>query len=324
MQSTMDKTDICATSSSSSSSSSSSYERNEGRMKSCVTVSRRRLGNMRPILLAISCSVFLLMLRLRVPTAAAFQQRRLQLGGNRWTATTERIARVRSNGSSDNNNSNSNINNEGDSAGTKKDMNIVTKSSWYAVELFGKAFGRSKDKSDKAADNDALNAVVIDTDKPPGSLPETIQRIEDDNDRSYFLSGDMDTQLYDPNCYFADPFVGFSGRDRFVDNLKNLGSFITEYDARVLPPKKEASGAAAAAGSSSSTTSTNSAATTVQTRLMVKLRLNLPWKPVLAWPWGVTYTIDPDTFLITEHIESWEIEPLEGVKMIFRTSPLKL
>jgi hypothetical protein len=24
---------------------------------------------------------------------------------------------------------------------------------------------------------------------------------------------------------------------------------------------------------------------------MVKLELNLPWKPVLAWPWGVGYEI---------------------------------
>jgi hypothetical protein len=46
-------------------------------------------------------------------------------------------------------------------------------------------------------------------------------------------------------------------------------------------------------------------------KVMVKLELNLPWKPVLAWPWGVTYTIDRTTNLITKHEESWDIEPLE-------------
>lgn len=51
---------------------------------------------------------------------------------------------------------------------------------------------------------------------------------------------------------------------------------------------------------------------------MVKLELNLPWKPVLAWPWGVKYIINSENFLITEHIESWDIEPFEGVKQIFR------
>ena len=44
---------------------------------------------------------------------------------------------------------------------------------------------------------------------------------------------------------------------------------------------------------------------------MVKLELNLPWKPVLAWPWGVTYTIDPTTYLIVNHKESWDIDAWE-------------
>ena len=42
---------------------------------------------------------------------------------------------------------------------------------------------------------------------------------------------------------------------------------------------------------------------------MVKLELNLPWKPVLAWPWGVKYVINPETYLVTSHEESWDIEP---------------
>ena len=44
---------------------------------------------------------------------------------------------------------------------------------------------------------------------------------------------------------------------------------------------------------------------------MVKLRLNLPWNPILSWPWGVEYTVDPDTFLITKHKESWDVEALD-------------
>jgi len=57
---------------------------------------------------------------------------------------------------------------------------------------------------------------------------------------------------------------------------------------------------------------------------MVKLELNLPWKPILAWPWGVTYDIDEETYLVTNHAESWDIEPLEGVKQIFRKPTLKI
>ena len=47
----------------------------------------------------------------------------------------------------------------------------------------------------------------------------------------------------------------------------------------------------------------------------MKLELNLPWKPILAWPWGVTYDIDADSFLVKNHAESWDIEPLEVRKI---------
>lgn len=128
-------------------------------------------------------------------------------------------------------------------------------------------------------------------DTPPQSIQETLERIQLDNDRSYFLSGNVDTLIYDEDCVFADPFVSFRGRDRFVDNLQNLGSFITKYSAKMLDYTQDEN--------------------TVKTRVMVKLELNLPWKPVLAWPWGVTYDIDPETFLVTKHEEAWDIEPLE-------------
>jgi len=181
----------------------------------------------------------------------------------------------------------------------KEDMNPVTRASWFAVEAFGKVFGGGGgDKKDGADDGES--ASEVDLTRPPRSLDEALTRIRLDNDRSYFLSGAVDSLAYDEECTFADPFVSFDGRDRFVDNLANLGSFITEYDARMLNYEASDDGE------------------TVRTKVMVKLELNLPWKPVLAWPWGVTYSIDGETCLITRHEESWDIEPWEGVKQIFR------
>jgi len=173
-------------------------------------------------------------------------------------------------------------------------MNPVTKASWYAVEWFGQAFGQKKE------DEEEINQG------PPQSMKETLQRLEADNERSYFLSGQVDAEIYAEDCLFSDPFVSFRGRQRFIDNLANLGSFITKYDVKVLQtpePMEE---------------------NTVQTKFMVKLELNLPWKPILAWPWGVRYQINPITFLVEEHEESWDIEPLEGVLQIFRKPTLKL
>lgn len=180
----------------------------------------------------------------------------------------------------------------------KEDMNPLTRASWYAVEAFGKVF-RSGANGAASADS-SISGDTIDFTQPPSTLKEALRRIELDNERQYFLSGEVDVEAYDPDCLFADPFVSFRGRQRFVHNLANLGSFITKYDARPLGYE------------------VSDDECTVQTKIMVKLELNLPWKPILAWPWGVKYEIDPSSKLITAHIESWDIEPWAGVKQIFR------
>ena len=186
-----------------------------------------------------------------------------------------------------------------DNVGVQKEMNPLTRASWYGVEAFGKLFGRT---SQSQQGNELPSSETLHLKEPPLSLQETLERIRLDTDRSYFLSGQVDTFIYDEDCLFADPFVSFRGRDRFVDNLQNLGSFITKYSAKLLEYSSSSSDGDAQ----------------VNTKLMVKLELNLPWKPVLAWPWGVKYIIDTDTFLVTKHIESWDIDPFEGVKQIFR------
>ena len=108
------------------------------------------------------------------------------------------------------------------------DVGPVVKASWYAVESFGKLFAPNKNKSQRSE---------IDQTIAPSSVEETLRRIEDDNARSYFLSGEVDKLIYSENCIFSDPFVAFEGRDRFVSNLSNLGSFISDYDAKMLDYK---------------------------------------------------------------------------------------
>jgi hypothetical protein len=54
----------------------------------------------------------------------------------------------------------------------------------------------------------------------------------------------------------------------------------------------------------------------VKTRVLVKLQLKLPWEPVLAWPWGVEHVYNPETGRIAEHVESWEIAPMDGVMQV--------
>jgi len=165
------------------------------------------------------------------------------------------------------------------SAPPTADIDPFTKASWYAVEAFGKVFGS------KSAETDNNTG-------PPRSLSETKRRWLADDD--YFVSGQVDVALYDENCVFSDPFVSFAGRDRFVDNLQNLNSLVTRYRVKRLDDKDMYDDP-----------------NVVQGRFLVQLQLNLPWKPILAWPWGVVCTIDPTNNLIVRHDELWEIAPIE-------------
>ena len=118
---------------------------------------------------------------------------------------------------------------------------LAKKTSWYAVELFGKVVGSMTNRGATVKDGDVttMETPPIDMTRPPSSIQETLQRIQLDNDRAYFLSGQVDEELYALDCVFSDPFVSFQGRERFVTNLANLGSFITKYDAKVLSYNQE-------------------------------------------------------------------------------------
>lgn len=43
-----------------------------------------------------------------------------------------------------------------------------------------------------------------------------------------FFFSNMDVDLYEQDCEFADPFVSFRGTDRFKKNLENLGPFMED------------------------------------------------------------------------------------------------
>lgn len=137
-----------------------------------------------------------------------------------------------------------NLSNKEEEGGTNKEesntKNPVELASWYAVEAFGKVFGSKQSTSE--INSNSSNKDTIDFTKPPSSLEETLKRIQIDNDRSYFLSGDVDRYIYDEQCTFADPFVSFDGRERFIDNLANLGSFITKYSAKMIKYDAEKDG----------------------------------------------------------------------------------
>lgn len=168
------------------------------------------------------------------------------------------------------------------------------KAAWLGSELLGTVAGTFRDKT-------GSGSVAV-NDKPPQSLEEASVRLREDYERDYFVSGLVDRELYAPECYFSDPFAGFAGRDRFIANLQNLGTFINGAELRMLKYEEDLS----------------SSPPVITTKLMVKLQLNLPWQPVLAWPWGVRHEFDVASNQIIDHRESWDVSAMQGLQQVFR------
>ena len=176
---------------------------------------------------------------------------------------------------------------------TQKDVGVGAKAAWFATEAFGKLAAKAKGE---------LAPPPLPDDETVGVLSRTEveARLRADWDRQYFISGDIDLGCYEADCEFADPFVSFKGLARFKENLDNLaGGFITDSDVRLLEFSPD--------GENRFTS-----------RAVVKLQLGLPWRPVLAWVWGVAYEISPDTGRVCRHLESWEVSAAEGVAQLFR------
>ncbi len=185
---------------------------------------------------------------------------------------------------------------------------IASKGVWFATELFGRA--ASALRGEGSIEGPSARQA------PPASLDEAFTRLEGDfagtadDPRPYFLTGKLDDGLYADDCEFSDPFVSFRGRQRFVDNLSNLaGGFIVDSSTRTLEVIAERGDAARGVPPS------------YYTKLLVKLQLGLPWKPVLAWPWGVKHVFDESSGLVVRHIESWDVSAAEGVSMLLRPGP---
>lgn len=83
----------------------------------------------------------------------------------------------------------------------------------YGSELFGNIIGMGKAKDQPAKGEERSVPPLL-------AREEAVARLKTDFDRFYFVTGQMDLDLYEEDCTFADPFVAFQGRQRFkVDAL---------------------------------------------------------------------------------------------------------
>jgi len=161
------------------------------------------------------------------------------------------------------------------------------KAAWYGAEAFGKVIGGGDAKSSSASSAAA----------PPTSREAALASIRADYDEDYFVSGRGTLSAYAPECVFADPFVSFTGVDRFKQNVGNLGGLMREIDLNVTE-----------------FTETNEG---LQTEWRFTCILDLPWRPRLSAKGGTTHVIDKATNLVVRHYERWDVEPAKVLKQLF-------
>ena len=210
------------------------------------------------------------------------------------------------------------------------DTSLTTKLAWYASEAFGDITaalaggkGKGKEKGEEVTRDGGVDI----------SWEDAVERLRADYERAYFVTGDMDMDLYELDCEFADPFVSFRGLARFKKNLDNLGSFMQDTQLNITKFTEDRWGVtfeilplrhcflSLIPNSPPPHTHTlfpeNRSGGKVDTKWSFKCTLNLPWKPNLAASGGTTHIFNTSNRQI-QHIESWNIDPVVALRQLVR------
>jgi hypothetical protein len=83
----------------------------------------------------------------------------------------------------------------------RKDRNPMGKAVWYAAEALGDAMAVVTGRRSNAGQLGIKRTEKI-------SRDEALDRLRVDYDRSYFVSGELDIDLYEQDCLFAGKFLG--------------------------------------------------------------------------------------------------------------------
>ncbi|EFJ45127.1 hypothetical protein VOLCADRAFT_94648 [Volvox carteri f. nagariensis] len=176
------------------------------------------------------------------------------------------------------------------------------KAVWYGAEQFGKLVSLTRPKQQQQQQPSSSDAPEAAADPPsPGrrrSREDILAAIRRDYDVQYFVRGLADMEAYAPDCVFADPFVSFSGTQRFKQNVSNLGGLMSDIRLDVYEWVEGTS--------------------TLETRWRFSALLDLPWRPRLAAAGGTTHIIDLDRGLVVRHEERWDVEPAKVVAQLLQ------
>ncbi|GIL87599.1 hypothetical protein Vretimale_14712 [Volvox reticuliferus] len=139
-----------------------------------------------------------------------------------------------------------------------------------------------------------------------GDVAGLMRRITADFKQAYLVTGVLDDSIYDPDCFFADPTVAFSGVDLWKRNLALLVPFLEQplvelRDIRRLGRNDEG-------------------AEVVRAEWRLQTLLRLPWRPLIDIDGATEYTLNPESNRVVRHVESWGVSGTQALLQMLRPS----
>lgn len=131
-------------------------------------------------------------------------------------------------------------------------------------------------------------------------VQDVVDALMVDYHQAYFLTGNVTSSLYSEDCFFADPTIGFTGRDLYERNLKLLVPFFEEPSLTLVSLNEE-----------------SDEGRSIRAVWQLRTYLKLPWRPFICVDGSTVYTLD-ENLRIVRHIESWSISPLDAISQIFK------
>ena len=182
-------------------------------------------------------------------------------------------------------------NKKGDADVIETTSNPALKAAWLASEQFGKVTGK------KGGEEIASTSP---SEEEPMTREEIIDALEKDYEKNYFIGGESEMKAYSSECVFADPFVSFTGLDRFKQNVGNLGTSLKDVECKVLKMVDNGD---------------DGVKFYWQFSAVVEA---LPWRPKLAASGNTTHILEQKGagMEVVKHIEAWDVDPWVVLKKL--------
>ncbi|WIA38711.1 hypothetical protein OEZ86_002011 [Tetradesmus obliquus] len=140
-----------------------------------------------------------------------------------------------------------------------------------------------------------------------GDVQGVIERIQQDYQQAYFVTGVIDDSIYDQGCTFVDPTVQFSGLDLWKRNLQLLVPFLIKPRIELM--------------SISSLGPNSQGAEQIQAEWTLDTVISLPWRPRVSILGSTIYTLNSDANKVVRHVESWNVSAWQALLQIVTPGP---